>query len=93
MKQEQIKYSDAIALGFEDEKDEDKVFFNEHGYQFFYMTKELTKKIYLDWNVETRICEMVRTDEKRGGSVMKRMPINDLKHLTEVVDFFTDEEE
>lgn len=84
--QEEIKYSDIMSLGFKEEECNDSVYFNEYGYQYCITTINLTKRIYIDWEKSTRLCEMVRTDKK--NNILSRMPINDLDQLKTIVDFF-----
>lgn len=88
--QEKIKYSDIMALGFEEEEYSDMVFFKEFGYAPSIVTLNLTKKIYIDWDKPTQLCEIVRIDNTDTCDIMKRMPIKDLSHLREMVDFFSD---
>lgn len=92
MEQEKIKYSEVIALGFtEDDMQSDEVYFNEYGYNYCIITKELTKKIYLDWAKETQLCEMVRIDNTKHCNVKAELPIRNLEHLKEIINFFSDE--
>lgn len=92
MKQEKINYDEIMALGFTEEIVADKVYYAEHGFQYAIINKNLTKKIYLDWEKETKLCEMVRLDKSKTGDVKARMPINNLQHLKYLIDFFCDEE-
>lgn len=91
--QEQIPYNEIIRLGFEVETDSDKVYFDEYGFDYCIITKHLTKKIYLDWAKETRLCEMVRLNNTRDNNIMARMPIKNLEHLEEIISFFCDEKQ
>jgi len=91
MKQERIKYSEIMSLGFTEEVMDDKVYFNEYGFDWCIITKELTKKIYLDWAKETQLCEMVRIDNQKNWNIIKRLAIKDFAHLKEIVDFYSDE--
>ena len=93
MEQEKINYDEIISLGFTEELSEDKSYFAEHGFDYVIITKDLTKKIYLDWAKETKLCEMVRLDSPNSGNVVKRMPIRNLEHLKELVNFFSNEKE
>lgn len=88
MEQEQIPYKEIIRLGFDIETDTDKVYFDEYGFDYYIINKHLTKKIYLDWAKETRLCEMIRLDNTRDNNIMARMPIKNLEHLEEIIDFF-----
>src|SRR5687768_4342536 len=89
--QEQINYSDIIALGFNEEYESDAVYFNQYGYDYTIITLKLSKWIYLDWAKETRLCEMIRTNKEQD--VIKRKPIKNLSELKEIVDFFLGKKE
>lgn len=89
--QEQIKYRDIISLGFEEIQTHDGVYFNEYGYDYVIIQKNLTKKIYLEWHKDTRLCELFRTDGK--GNIKASRPVNSLSEVKEIIDFFTDKEQ
>lgn len=93
MKQEKINYGVIMALGFEEETISDNVFFNEYGFDYTHITLKLTKKIYLDWAKETQLCELIRMTKPKTGDIGKRMPIKNLEHLKEIINFFSDEKE
>lgn len=88
MEQKKIKYSDVMALGFDTEVSPDSVYFDEYGYEYEIITKRLTKTIYIDWAKETQLAEMVRGCKKQKD-VYNKMPIRDLEHLKELINFFT----
>ena len=89
MGRQKIKYSEIMALGFTETKVDDPVYFNDHGFAYCIITKDLTDKVYLDWAKETQSCLMVRTDG--DCNVKATLPIRDLAHLKEIVNFFSDE--
>ena len=93
MKQEKINYSEIMALGFTEEISEDKIYYAEHGYEYCIITKNLTKKIYLDWQKDTKLCEMVRVDSPKTGNIKARLPIMNIQHLKELVNFFSNDQE
>ncbi len=85
----QIRYKDIIDLGFnEDFSPSDKVYQDQYGYDYVIITKKLTKRIYLDWQKETRICELVRTDKE--GNVKSRLVMSDLKSIKDMINFYSD---
>ena len=88
--QEKINYSDIMALGFTEEEQSDDVYFRQYGYPWCIITFNLTKKIYIDWAKETQLCEIIRLDSPKTCNVMSRMPIRNLNHLKEIINFFTD---
>jgi len=85
-----IKYSDVMSLGFKEQENADESYFNEYGYPYCIITKDLTKKIYLDWAKETQLCELVRMDSPKTCNIKKRVQIKSLKQLKEIVEFFKD---
>jgi len=91
MKQEKINYSEIMGLGFTEEISEDKSYYAKHGYSYCIITKKLTKKIYLDWEKETKLCKMVRLSKPKTGDIGAELPINNLEHLKEMINFFSDE--
>lgn len=86
MKQEQIRYKDIIDLGFKEEFCSDTVYEDEYGFQYVIITLNLTKRIYIDWEKSTRLCEMVRLD--KDHNVKARKPIMNLDELKGIVEFF-----
>jgi len=88
MEQEKINYSEIMALGFSEEECSDDVYYKQYGYAYCQITLKLTKRIYLDWAKETQLCEMVRIDSPKTCNIKKRMPIKNLAHLKEMINFF-----
>ena len=92
MDNKKIKYRDIMNLGFTEQICTDQVYFDQFGFDYCHITKDLTKKIYLDWEKETQLCKMVRVDtQKDDGVIKKQMAIRNIDHLREIVDFFSDE--
>lgn len=89
MIQERIKYGDIMSLDFKEQIENDEVYFKEYGYHWAIITKKLTKNISLDWEKETQLCSMIRVNNKRDSDIMAKMPIMNLEHLKDIVEFFT----
>lgn len=87
--QEQINYKNIMNLGFVEEEIYDSVYYNQYGFEYAIITKYLTKKIYLDWDKVSRVCTMVRIDKEKN--ILAKMPIRDLDHLHEILNFFDDD--
>ena len=83
----EINYIDIINLGFKEEVCDDKAYFNQYGYEYVIITKQLTKFIYLDWAKETRICKMIRVD--KDSKIKAEINIGGLESLIEIITFFT----
>lgn len=90
MEQEKINYSEIMALGFTEDVQSDSVYEAEHGYKYCIITKQLTKKIYLDWEKDTKLCKMVRLSKPKTGEIGAELPIKNLEHLKEMINFFSD---
>ena len=86
--QEKIFYHEIINLGFNEEFVNDNVYFKRHGYNYAIINKYLTKKIYLEWEKETKLCRMVRIDNLKECNILNTMPIMNLQHLKIINDFF-----
>ena len=86
MTQEKIDYADVIALGFNIQEEDDSVFFNQYGYPWKIITLDLTKKIYLNWDQETRLCSMIRVD--KNSSIKAKMIIPNIESLKAIVNFY-----
>ena len=91
MNQKEINYSDIKALGFTEEFAHDQVYFNQYGYEYAIIQKKLTKKIYLDWEKETRLCRMVRQDDE--CNILGTFKIEDLDQLKSIINFFIPSEQ
>jgi hypothetical protein len=89
MEQEKIKYKDVMNLGFNEQKCYDSVYEAEYGFQFCIISKDLTDTISLDWAKETQLCKMIRVKDKESGDIASEMPIKNLDHLKEIINFFT----
>ena len=91
MEQDKINYSDILELGFTIDAQHDSVYEAEHGFGYCIITKELTKKIYLDWAKETKLCKIVRLKNNKGD-IANEKPIKNLNELKGIIDFFLDKE-
>lgn len=91
MKQEKIDYDKIMALGFNEEIASDSCYEAEHGYAYCIITKNLTKKIYLDWQKDTKLCKMVRIDSPKTGNVKAETQIMNLEQIKTLIDFFSNE--
>ena len=88
MKQEKIKYSDVMSLGFTEEIVKDSVYYDTYGYDYAIINKDLTKKIYLDWEKDKRTCKIVRIDSPKTCNIMSESPVVNLQHLKDIIIFF-----
>jgi len=89
--QEKIQYSDIMALGFSEEISSDSCYFNQFGYEYAIISLFLTKKVEVIWAKETQLAEVLRIDGQKEMNIIKKMPIKNLEHLKELVEFFSDE--
>lgn len=93
MKQQQIDYHHIMSLGFTEQIADDSVYVNEFGYDYAIITKWLTKKIYLDWTKDERICNLHRIDSPKTCNILATMQIKNLKHLQQIINFYTNQDE
>lgn len=89
--QEKIVYSEIMLLGFTETRQVDAAYYKQYGFDYCIVEKKLTENIYLDWAKETQLCKMVRIDNPVDCNIIKKILIRDLKHLKEIVEFFSDE--
>jgi hypothetical protein len=89
--QERIDYSDIMSLGFYEEYSHDTVYYNQFGFEYSVINKNLTPLIYLDWAKETQLCQIVRINNEQDANIVRRMPIKNLQHLKILIEFFCDE--
>lgn len=93
MEQEKINYDEIMALGFTEDIQIDSVYEAKNGYSYCIITKQLTKKIYLDWQKDTKLCKMVRLSKPKTGDIGAELLIKNLDHLKEMISFFYNEKE
>jgi hypothetical protein len=87
MKQQPINYQDVIDLGFKSTIQQDPVFFNQYGFDWRITELKLCKHVYIDWDNNTRFCQMIRLD-KEGCNILRRKDIKNLDEFKEIIDFF-----
>lgn len=87
MAQEKINYRDIMDLGFTEVTTHDSVYFDEHGFDYAIINKEISKSLYFDWEKETKLVSLFRTD-KKGMYIKAELPIRNLHTLTLLNDFF-----
>jgi predicted Ser/Thr protein kinase len=91
MIQEKIDYDKIMALGFNEDIVSDSSYEAEHGYAYCIITKNLTKKIYLDWQKDTKLCKMVRIDSPKTGNIKAETQIMNLEQIKTLINFFSNE--
>lgn len=84
----QFFYKDVMDLGFIRSDQEDNVFFNQNGYNYFICTKQLTKTIHLDWDSEDKTVRLIKTD-KKGCHIRGTIMVNDMDQLKMYINFLT----
>ena len=86
--QKEIWYRDIVKAGFDFEEGSCQVWEDQYGYQWNIVTKALTDRVYLDWSQETRLVEMVRINDPEECDIVARMPVRDVAHMQEIIEFF-----
>ena len=84
---QRINYADVVELGFNIQRGSDKVYFDEYGFEYEIITKNLSKRIYIDWDKVDGKAKLVSL-AKDKYSIISERPVNNLIHLKEVIDFF-----
>lgn len=87
MKNIKINYDEIMALGFKEKPMQDDVYERQNGYPYVLITKKLTKKIYLEWEKETKICKIVRLKSKKTGDIANTKVLT-LNQVKEIIEFF-----
>lgn len=82
-----FEYKTVKDLGFERIEMDDNVFFNQHGYKCFFLKLDLSNKIRLEWDCQTRLIEMIRIAHNNMG-VLGRLTIKNSEELNMFIDFF-----
>ena len=88
MTQDKIDYKTVIDLDFKREDQTDNVFYNEYGFNWFIVTKKLTKKIYLDWDCTTKTVTLKRIHEDHN--IIGSLDIESSQELEDIINFFKD---
>jgi len=91
MEQQKINYAEIMDLGFTEEFCHDTVYEAVHGYPYSIITKNLTNKIFLEWEKETKLCKMIRIGNPKKCNVIADMPIMNLAYLKKTIQFFKKE--
>lgn len=90
LRENQFTYKNIIDLGFIVQDEHDRVYENTHGYCYSIITLDLTKKIYLDWEKDTKECTLNRIDNNDDCNILKTINIRNMEHLLEIINFFKD---
>jgi hypothetical protein len=80
-----------MALGFDEEIGHDPIYEAQYGFHWAIISLRLTKRIYLQWDKETRLCWIYRMD--KGERIQAKRPIFNLNHLRDVVAFFLEKDD
>lgn len=81
-----FEYKTVKDLGFERVELDDNVFFNQHGYKYFFMKLELSNGIRFEWDCETRRIELIRISDNMD--ILGRLTIKNSEELNMFIDFF-----
>lgn len=90
LRENQFTYKDIIDLGFSVQDEHDVVYERTHGYGYSIINLHLTKKIYLDWEKDTKECTLNRIDNNKDCNILAKLEIRDMEHLMEIINFFKD---
>ena len=73
-------------LGFKFQKASDIVYKEYYGIDYWIVSKELTKKISIQYETETGMAMLLKCDKE--GTIKARMKIRDIDHMNEIIKFF-----
>lgn len=59
-------YKDLMQNGFVREDCNDQVFFDQYGFQYFILSKQLNKHWSFDWDVNTNKLRLIKVDESQS---------------------------
>ena len=79
-------YKKVDDLGFQREDYKDSLHYSEYGWQPFWMTLNLTKKISMNWDCETKEITMLRCNKEHD--VLGKIKIQSEDQLHELLVFF-----
>ena len=86
----EINYKDVMDLGFKEVYHHDEVYFNQYGYKYSIVELKLTKHIFIDWEKPTRMCTLVRINNKQDCEIQAKYTIKSLEELKKIINFFKD---
>ena len=84
---EQVRYKTLIDLGFKRFEGNDTVWFNQYGYEWFWLELKLTKRIHVFWCPEDKKLILRRTNKK--DDILAKHTIKSLKELKSCIQFFS----
>lgn len=83
-----MRYQQLIDLGFKRQEAEDNVFFNQYGFDYFWLTRKLGRRHELNWcPIESDTVELNKY-EKNGYSIEKQWLITDFQTVKKIVELF-----
>jgi len=85
MKNDRIWYKELVLLGFDKKSDEDEVFFDLYGYEYFWMILILSKEVMAEWSPTSGQVTLYRDDKKGRQFTMK---IDSHNELIKLVGFY-----
>jgi hypothetical protein len=81
-----MKYDELIKLGFKRIDENDKVWFNEFGYEYFRLELKLSKRHYIDWDIQKQTCEVVHCN--REHDILSRWEVDNIELLKNIINLF-----
>ena len=64
-------YQDLIQNGFKREDCNDQVFYEQYGFQYFILSKQLNNHWSFDWDVNTNKLRLIKVDESKSITYQK----------------------
>lgn len=81
-----FNYKDLLNDGFKRENCNDTVFFDQYGFQYFIFTKEITKNIFFDWDINSQQLTLIKMNYE-SNIVFKKVveSIEEYKLIEEIL--------
>lgn len=82
-----IRYQDVIDLGFRHIEDSNEVWRKEKGFEYFRVEYKLTKRQFIEWDVEDRTCTVIRID--KDYNILHKWTLPDLETVKHIISLFS----
>jgi hypothetical protein len=77
-------YKEVINLGFKRIGENDSVFFDQNGYEWFRVEMKLKKNLYLDWDCESHEVHLVKWKSK-DGSIKNKIQLKTIREIKNII--------
>ena len=82
-----FNYKDLLDLGFKRKEMSDEIFFNRYGFNWFLFRYKLDKRIWLEWDCNSREVRMVCYSKK--GVIKNKSYMRTIEEITRLIFIYT----